>query len=227
MRILIFGDEREKIIPLVKEFGFEITDQNPEMIFSYGGDGTLMQSEFAFPSVPKVILKNSHICKLCSELTNEEILTKIKQKKFTLQKLWKLEACSKKRKIYALNDIVVHNQAPQHAIRYKVYLDDKQIGKETIGDGIVVATPLGSTAYYHSITDGFFETGIGLAFNNSIEQTDHIVLKENRRIRLTVTRGPAVVYADNQKEMIILQPGDKVSIKKSDKTAQIVKFPKV
>ena len=50
-----------------------------------------------------------------------------------------------------------------------------------------------------------------------------MVLDEKRVIELSVTRGPAVVYADNQDEEIALAEGDTVKIRKSSQTAKIVR----
>jgi len=107
--------------------------------------------------------------------------------------------------LVALNEIVIHNKNPQHGIRYRVFLDKTDLGKEFIGDGLVVATPFGSTGYYRSITDSYFELGIGIAFNNSTEQADSLVVKEQRQIKVLITRGPALLYADNQTKIINLK----------------------
>jgi NAD kinase len=222
MKVLIFGKDKNKIYPLVKKIGFEIVRKNPEIVLSYGGDGTFIKSEFEFPRISKVILKNSRICKNCSKFSNEEVLKRIKQKKFIVKKLWKLEATVKNKTLRAINDVVVHNKNPRHGVRYEIYIDGKKLGNEIIGDGVVVATSFGSTAYYRSITGSFFETGIGLAFNNSTEPFNHVVLKESREIRLKVIRGPAIVYADNQIEIVNIDKGDEVFIKKSSKIAKIL-----
>ncbi|MCL5733828.1 MAG: hypothetical protein M1334_04225 [Patescibacteria group bacterium] len=222
MKVLIFGKDKNKIYPLVKKLGFEVTEKNPEIILSYGGDGTFIKSEFEFPGIRKVILKNSRICKTCSKFSNKEVLNKIKENKFIVKKLWKLEAAVKNKTFYAINDIAVHNKNPLHGIRYEIYIDGKKLGGEIIGDGIVAATSFGSTAYYRSITGSFFESGIGLAFNNSTEPFNHVVLRENREIKLKVLRGPAIVYADNQTEVVDINEGDEVFIKKSPKTAKIL-----
>ncbi len=222
MKVLIFGKDKNKIDSLVKKLGFEIVRKTPEIVLSYGGDGTFIESEFEFPGVPKVILKNSRICKTCSGLSNEEVLKRIKQNKFAVKELWKLEGKVKGKTLYAVNDIVVHNKNPWHGVRYEIYIDGKKLGEEIIGDGVVAATSFGSTAYYRSITGSFFEAGIGLAFNNSTEPFNHVVLKENREIKLKVTRGPAIVYADNQTEAIDIDNGDEVLIRKSSKIAKIL-----
>jgi len=116
----------------------------------------------------------------------------------------------------------VHNARPTSSLRCRVFVDDQEFGHEIVGDGVVVATPFGSTAYYRSITRGIFHLGIGLAFNNSIEQVDHLVLGEDAHIRVRITRGPAVVVADNHPEMISLEEEDEVSVRRDDSPAVIL-----
>ncbi len=221
-KVVIIGDSKTEIEPLVRELGFNVIKKNPDFVISYGGDGTLLKSEFVFPGVPKIILKNSHICKKCSEMTNEKILERIKQNKFAIKKYWKLEALVKNKIIYALNEIVIHNKNPQHCVRYKVFINNEELKGEMMGDGLIIATPFGSTAYYRSVTDSFFEVGMGLAFNNSIEQVDHVILKENRKIKIKISRGPAIVYADTQSDWINVNDGDEILIQKSFRVAKII-----
>jgi NAD kinase len=223
MKILVFGKESDLITDLVKKSGFEVVREDPDMIVSYGGDGTLMRSEFEFPGVPKLVLKGSRICKLCAGLPNEEILDRVKNGNYKVEEFMKLETVLNDKKLSALNDIVAHNADPRHAIRYYISINGKEIGSEIIGDGVVIATPLGSTGYYRSITDSFFEVGIGLAFNNSTEQSDHMVLKDSSVIKIKVARGPAIVYADNQSDAIALGEEEELIVKMSGETAKIVR----
>ena len=223
MKVIIFGDDQQKIEPIIKKNGFEIVDKDFDFVVSFGGDGALIKSEYLYPGVPKIVLRNSSICKKCSPLENGEILKRIKKGDYHIEKMRKLKAQVKNKTIYALNDIVVHNFNPRHAIRYKVFINNKEVYKEIIGDGVVAATPYGSTGYYRSITDSFFEVGLGLAFNNSTEQADHLVLKENSQIKIIITRGPAMVYGDNQEKEVPIDKDDEVLISNSNKFAKLVK----
>ncbi|MBX4215484.1 hypothetical protein KW797_00885 [Candidatus Parcubacteria bacterium] len=222
MKVTIVGKEKEKIEGLVAKTGFSFDDTAPDMVISYGGDGTLMRAEAAYPGIPKVALKNSQICKKCSPFANEEVLAKLKNENYAIEELPKLEAEMEGKKLIGLNDIVVHNKDSRHAIRYRIKVNGKDLGHEIIGDGIVVATPFGSTGYFRSITDSFFEVGIGLAFNNSTEQSDHMILKEGSSIEMEIVRGPVVVYADNQEGGVSLESGKRLTIRKSAATAKIV-----
>ena len=224
MKLLIFGKETAGIEKLAKKVGFKIVDKNPEVVASYGGDGTFMKAENEFPGIPKFALKKSKICKKCADLPNEEILRKVLEGEYSVEKEIKLESIYKGKRIVGLNEIIVHNHDPRKAIRYEVFVNDRKIDKEIIGDGVVISTPYGSTGYYLSVTDGTFEVGIGLAFNNSTEQSEHMVLKEDSEIKIRILRGPAMAYADNNKLEIPLNDGEEIVVSKSKDTARIIKL---
>ena len=224
MKVLVFNTLKNSgVEEVLKEHGFEIVSYNPDVVVSYGGDGTLMRAEHMYPGIPKLPLRASAVCKLCSPISNEEVLKKIEKKKYSIEEFWKLNVVARGETYVGVNDVIVHNKDPRHAIRYDVSVNNKKILEGVIGDGVVVATPFGSTGYYRSITDSYFEVGMGLAFNNSTEQSDHIVLKESSMIRITIARGPAIVYVDNRKESIELDEGEFAEIKKSDQVAKIIR----
>jgi len=224
MKLLIYGHKNEEIIKLAEKVGFEIVSKNPDMVAVVGGDGTLMKSENDFPEIPKFILKKSQTSKKGHDFLPEEILEKLAKKDYKTEDEIKIEATSGNKKIVGLNEIIVHNIDPRCAIRYEIFINGKKVGGEIIGDGVAISTPYGSTGYYRAITDSFFEVGIGVAFNNSTEQSDHMVLKEDSEVVVKITRGRAIVYADNNDEEIILDNGNEILIKKNKKSAKIVKF---
>ncbi len=222
MKVAIFGKDGSAVEDLVKSSGFSLDEKNPDIVVCYGGDGTLVRSETAYPGVPKVPLRNSDICKKCSIFPNDTVLEKIKSGKYTTEQLFKLSASAKGKTLTGMNDIIVHNKDPRHGIRYTLSVNGRKIQHEIVGDGIIVATPFGSTGYFRSITDSFFEVGIGIAFNNSTEQSDHMVVSDESIIEMTITRGPAIIYADNHEETVDLAEGESVMIKKSPSVAKLL-----
>ncbi len=194
------------------------------MIVCYGGDGTILYAETKFPQIPKLIIKKSRICRKCDYFLQDMglILRKIKEKKFKLQKEMKLETVFKKRKLIALNEIQVHAMRPTHAIRFSVSIDSRKL-PNLIGDGIVVATPFGSTGYYKSTGGSQFREGIGVSFNNlHNENIESFVGPIDWIVKVTIDRGPAWVIADNNEEFLRLKTHDTIMIKKSENVANFI-----
>lgn len=228
MKVALFTDQKHipELTTMIAQYPTLIpVSEDPDVVISYGGDGTYLRSEYAWPSIPKVVLKASTICKLCEPFSNEDILDALSHNTYVIKELPLICATAQKKQLTAVNDIIVHNEDPRHAIRYTIAIDGVPLHeKDIIGDGIVVATPLGSTGYYRSITDSSFSIGLGLAFNNSTEQFDHMVLPEDTVITMTIVRGPALIYADNQKEYIVLNEKEHVTIQRSPKKTRLLRM---
>lgn len=214
----IVGHDNEKIKQLFVDKGYFFDEKKPEFVISYGGDGTLLKSEYLYPSLPKLFIKNTKIGKLAQKKENEEIISGFISGKYNIKKIKKIEALiNNEEKIIGTAEITLHNSDPRIAIRYKVRIDNEDIHHELIGDGIIVCNSIGSTGYYRSITDSYFEVGIGLAFNNSTEQSDHVVLNNSRHIFITITRGPATIFGDNQEKFFNIKDGDMIELFESKK----------
>jgi NAD+ kinase len=225
MNILLYGKNASHLSPLLQKFGLVEVKENPDVVISYGGDGTYLLSEVGYPGIPKVMIRDSKICKKCVNLPTEETLKRLSKGEYIENKLIKLEANYGDKKYTVVNDVVVAHTTPTSAIRYKIYINNIPYidGREIVGDGIVVATPFGSGAYYRSITDGVFSVGIGLAFNNSTEQVDHIVLRESDEIRFELTRGHAVLAIPGHVPERVTE-GDSLTIKTSNEMGKVLTF---
>lgn len=220
MRVAVVARDgaQQEAEDLVTSFGFILASDQPELVMSYGGDGTLLIAEERFPGIPKVPLRNSAICKKCSILPNDELLAAISVGAYTVEELYKLEASAHDRTLKASSEISVRNLDPRRAIRFQFCTDGRSWSHELIGDGILIATPFGSTGYYRSITRSFFEAGLGIAFNNVTEPIDHLVVADTSVVHVTITRGPAFVIADTQEDVLKLESGDMVEIRRSSET---------
>jgi NAD+ kinase len=222
MKVALVGRDLEEVEPLLGEFGIAINQESPDVIISNGGDGALLGAERRFPGIPKLGLRNSKTSDRHRDTDTRTVLQHLIEGRLREQRFLKLEAHVKGQTLIGLNDIILHNKVLTSAVRYEVEIDGRNHMGEIVGDGLVVATPFGSSGYYRSITHSIFQVGIGLAFNNSIEPVNHLVLKETCLIEATILRGPAQVAADNDPEWVELEYGDRIRIKKADCYARIL-----
>ncbi len=213
----IVGDNSESIDKIFKNKKYKRDDKKPNVVITYGGDGTLLKAEHLYPSVPKLFLRNSRLGLLGFKENNEKVLENFFKGKLEIKKYFKVEAEIKGKKLIGTNEFVLKTKNPRHSIRFDIYINNKDRLDHIIGDGLIVSTPLGSTGYYKSITRSTFELGIGLAFNNTTEHYNHIVLKEDSIIKTVIVRGPAFCYVDNHDDEIEVNDGDEIIIKKSKK----------
>jgi len=224
MSVIFIENKTESIEKILADKNINIVKYEPEIIITNGGDGTFLLSESKYQEVPKLILRSNSICKLCVDCSTEGALEKISKGRYRIEETSKIDVIFNDKILTATNEIVVHNGDPRHAIRYDLEIEKYAIRKENIiGDGIVVSTILGSTGYYRSITDSIFYTGIGLAFNNSTETFDHMVLDEDSKIKVKIRRGPVKIFADNQEEIMEINEGDEILIKKSEVKTRLIK----
>lgn len=218
MRVLLYGRTAKTIEGLVKNLGLQLVSSNPEVVISYGGDGTLLSTERRFPHIPKLPIRSSTLYHKCPKHKDETMLKKLLEGKLHLKEYKKLVTTILYKNFYALNDFVIRNSDTTHSIRFKTSeTDDKLL----IGDGVVISTPLGSTAYFKSITQKSFKSGFGLAFNNITKKIPFILFRDNNQVIVSLIRGKATLSFDNSPDIFVLDEGSELIFSLSDQTAQI------
>lgn len=219
-----FNKEPIELKKLLNKFNFTYVTEDPDLVISEGGDGTLLISERTFPGVPKLLLKKSRICKNCTiDLPVDEILKLLKEKKYKITEHTKLQLkTSTGERLTCTNDFIIRNKIPTQAIRFTVSINKEKINDIFIGDGLVISTPFGSTAYFNSITGKSFKTGFGIAFNNIQTSDKDIMLQDTDKVKVKIIRGQAELGTDNNPRTIILNSGDYVYLSKSNHNLKVV-----
>lgn len=213
---------------LIKKHGFKIS-KKPDFVIAEGGDGTILISEREFPGIPKLIIKDSNICnQLPDNHPINELLTKIASNTIEIIEHDKLEAHitqnnKKLKPLVCANEFNIRNQLLIQALRFKLFIDDEEPLDELIGDGVVICTPFGSKAYYKSITKKDFDSGIGIGLNNVTIPKTGIHTKDDRTIKIEITRMPVDFAVDNSINILTLEPGDTIEIKKSKEKMRLIK----
>lgn len=223
MKVSVVGKKCLKLKEMLQANSLEIhPPEEADLIIVYGGDGSLLGAERLYPGIPKYPIRDSETAPLCPLHSLEQQFPLFLDQKLEKIYLPKLKGTIDSGEgIYAINDIFLHNRSRTGALRYKVWIDGVLYAREIVGDGLGVATVHGATAYYRSITRSVFRVGIGLAFSNSTELVNHLVLPEDSVINVKVIRGPGELTADNSPEIPVVCDGSECEIRLSDKKAEM------
>ncbi len=224
MRITVCGRNLDDLYPLLKHFPVEFDHQNPELVISYGGDGTLLGAEREFPSIPKCPIRDSRSTPKCEHHDERSILEALFDDRLQSTSLSKVQGRVNNHSAVTsgMNDVVIDRQKKASAIRFRLWINELLYARHIVGDGVVLASPFGSSGYYRSITHSLFSLGLGLAFNNATEVVNHLVIEPESIIRMEVLRGPAVMFADNDPNQYELAEGDQAVLSLAPSRAVIL-----
>jgi len=224
MKVAVTGQFAEDLLPLLNTLGFHVVplDEAPDVILTYGGDGGLIGAEASWPGVPKLAIRSSRSCDKCPQHDDREVLARLLNGTATKTQLMKLRAQVHGQEFFGVNDIMMRNHDMRSAVRFSVIVNEERVTDEIIGDGLVVSTAFGSSAYFRSITNTTFRQGIGLAFSNCTEFLNHLVLLEEDELRVEVSRGPASLTADNDPAMASVDSGDTIVIARAPHDATVL-----
>lgn len=127
--------------------------------------------------------------------------------------------------LLALNEAVLEKTASGHTVRLDVELDGSRFTPYA-ADGLIVATPTGSTAYAFSARGPIVEPTHRALLLTPVSPhmlfDRTLVLDDDARVTLTVADGrPAALVVDGR-FIAELQPGDRVSCRASSHSARLV-----
>jgi NAD+ kinase len=232
MKTLLFGAKASTLeTELAKHPSLSLVTENPDVVISYGGDGTLLTAERLYPGVPKVPIRNSRRGNRTLHHPPGEVMERLARGELVPMEFIKLQgtlyrdgATEPVVKLIAMNEFNVHMAHVNTAVRFRVEIDHEPYadGREFVGDGVLVSTPFGSTAYFNHVTRGLFFRGLGVAFNHVAEHTTHLVLPEECTVRIELTRGPALLAYDSAPEYYELAEGDVIVAGKAPVPATIL-----
>ena len=217
-RIAVTGDHLGEVVDALEARGFEVVREHPEMVFCSGGDGTFLRAERVWPGVPKVPARVAARAELCDRHRLEAVVERLSAGELRREELPKIVARIGHWRALALNDVVLRNAMPTVAARFEIELGSSVSGEIT-GDGLVVCTPFGSSAYYRSITGSTISTGLGVAFNNCTEARPPVAVPPGATLKVLLLRGPAVLVVDNDPRPTVLRAGHRFEVSGSDERA--------
>lgn len=214
---------------IFEDNGFVLSTK-PDFVVALGGDGTLLSAAHSYgrKGLPILGVNAGGLGFLTNVMFSEldSTLKEIKAKKYTFEKRMLVQARFNGRTLQALNDITIITRIPGRAVEFSAVINKEYICR-FIADGIVIATPTGSTAYALATggpillpdTEALIVTPIA-PHTLSVRP---IVLPADSVIQVTVgTKGRAALVADGQRSRRI-RNGQLITLKKSRRYIKLIK----
>jgi NAD+ kinase len=216
--------------------------RRPDLVVSLGGDGTLLRASrlVAGMGVPVlgVNLGQLGFLTAAAEEELEDALDMLLARRYTLDRRFTLKATvlgadgAARATAHALNDFVIQQTGMARVTRVGIAVgpegDLEEVGSFT-GDGVILATPTGSTAYSLSaggpILDPRMECVVVTPICPHTLAVRPLVIPADERITVrSVDRKVTVLTVDGQEGIDVEEEGV-VIVEKSDLVIQLVRFP--
>ncbi len=214
---------------------------NTECILVIGGDGTLIKAarETSGSNIPLIGLNLGHLGYLC-ELEEDTVypaIDRLFEDQYVEEHRMLLrgsvirngqEVVSRQ----ALNDIVIHRSGSLHVIAYHLSVNGQLLSRYN-ADGMIVATPTGSTAYSMSaggpIVDPRSSMILLTPINSHTLNNRSIVLDSASELQITLpaTHVDPTMRIDlsfDGGQTVTLQSDDAVQIKRAEESVRILKL---
>ncbi|ALB47088.1 NAD(+)/NADH kinase [Clostridium beijerinckii] len=204
---------------------FDIEEQNLadiDLLIVLGGDGTLLgiarSLNDGFNS-PILGINIGNLGFLSSvDISDIDIaLEKLKDGKYKfvdrMMLNCKVESDENKEELKALNDVVLARGTLSRMVKFTIFVDGK-IYSTFKGDGLIIATPTGSTAYSFSAGGPFIYPDLELI-------TITPICPHTKSMQTIVLKGDSVIdiYADHEEEKIYLTVDGQKAIKINHETS--------
>ena len=201
-----------------------IPNKKYDLLISLGGDGTLLNIAKKYLDTPIMGINTGNLGYLTvSNKDNlHDLVKKIKNNEIEIEERLLIEGILNNEKIIALNDIVISRGNYAKMIDTKLYIDGKYVDSYR-GDGLIISTPTGSTAYSLSAGGPIVEPGLDVTLitpicSHSIKQRP-IVVSVDRNIEIK-SENEFLVVADGEEGL----KSRNISITKYNKKVKLVKL---
>ena len=214
-----------------------IIDKDVELIIVLGGDGTLLNVAREMTKKYSIPILGINIGSLgflsSTELTSiDEAIEKLSNDEYSVDNRMMLSSnISDTEKINidnAFNDVVIARGTLSRMVKFTIYID-KKLYTTFRGDGLIIATPTGSTAYSFSAGGPFIYPNLDLIMLTPIcphtKSMQTMVVSGECIIEVIPENGEEEIYltVDGQKAIKLAQK-DKIIIKRAKKHAGIILF---
>ncbi|MBQ8589116.1 MAG: NAD(+)/NADH kinase [Firmicutes bacterium] len=223
--------------------GFSVPDEfdsKAELIVCIGGDGQLLRMvhQLDFPSIPFVGVNTGHLGFFQDLHPDEldEFIFRYNQGEYTIQNLKTVEAAIEvgEETFFqrGLNEITISCDRT-HLIHLNMSIGDSFIEKFS-GDGLLICTPAGSTAYNYALRGSIVDPRLDLLQVTPIAPQNTTAYRSFLSSVLLPNNLPVIIHPENTEDRGIYIVADhtsqrydridKITVELSDDTIQLLRF---
>ncbi len=213
---------------------FDTLCKESDVLVSIGGDGTLLSlARRSYPYHKPILGVNAGTLGFLADVNPSEVVSfidKLYGGEFRIDERMMVEArlqsdeIENPRRFYSLNDIVISRPSISKMVKVDAYIDKKWFNTY-YGDGLIISTPTGSTAYNLAaggpvtfpLTDAFILTPI---CPHSLTQRP-LVIPADFEIEIKTPQKESLVIVDGQ-EQYDFGHGDNLIIRKAPIGARLI-----
>ncbi len=209
--------------------GAPLRRMNVDVLITVGGDGTVLKA--LQEARGRVFAINAGVLGFLTEVPVEGAvagLERVLRGDYVVEKRLRLKTSLAGKRLYdSTNEAVVHTAATSKMRHYRIFLSG-QLVDDIRADGVIIATPTGSTCYAMSAGGPILDPTVGAfvivplaPFKMSARA---VVVPSDRTISITLMDDkPSLLVLDGQFESP-LSPGSTVEFSRSEHPAEFIRF---
>ena len=215
----------------VKPLSHKDLVEKVDLIIVFGGDGTLLNSarQYLDSQIPILGVNMGNVGFLTDLSVDnfETTIAEILSGNYKIEERNLVSAKFDDNHLYGLNEVVIHSGAYAQLMRYRLSVNNKVVYEQR-SDGLIVATPTGSTAYSLSAGGPIIHPSLDVwtilpMLPQSLSSRPFII-SSDENVEMELFEGPndsAKICVDGQDD-IDVSYGVKISISKMEKTLKLV-----
>ena len=202
-----------------------------DIVVVFGGDGTLLNAarKYLNYDIPILGINMGNVGFLTDISTDnfEKTIKEVLDGNYKIEERNLVSAKFGDNHLYGLNEVVIHSGAYAQLMRYRLNVNDKVVYEQR-SDGLIIATPTGSTAYALSAGGPIIHPSLDvwtiLPMLPQSLSSRPFVISTDEKVEMDLFDGPnenAKICVDGQDD-IDIPYGEKILISKMDKTLKLV-----
>ena len=202
-----------------------------DIVVVFGGDGTLLNvaRKYLNYDIPILGINMGNVGFLTDISTDnfEKTIKEVLDGNYKIEERNLVSAKFGNNHLYGLNEVVIHSGAYAQLMRYRLNVNDKVVYEQR-SDGLIIATPTGSTAYALSAGGPIIHPSLDvwtiLPMLPQSLSSRPFVISTDEKVEMDLFDGPnenAKICVDGQDD-IDIPYGEKILISKMEKTLKLV-----